>query len=229
MEDHVKLLTLWSSPFCMRVVLALEFKGVEYEIVESDTSSNEMDQLLQLYNPALRTVPVLIHNGRAIPESLIILEYIDETWPSKDGVDFLPKDAYDRALSRFWADFIDKKVLSIIGGIVKTKDEEQEKAKVKLVEEFIRLDNTLATISLGQPFFSGDHIGFIDIVLAPYVSWLRAAECLVNLKLPDTSKCPHMNEWMEKICEQPCVQKALPQPDKLLEYARNLRRRNFGD
>lgn len=210
----------------MRIILALEYKGIEHEAIETDSLNSS--EFLRNCNPALNKLPVLLHNGRAIPESLIILEYIDETWPSKDGQDFLPKNPYDRALARFWADFIDKKILSIVGGIVKTKGQEQEKAKIELVEEFIRLDNTLATISLGQPFFSGDHMGFIDIAVAPYVPWLRATERLVNLKLPDASKCPHLNEWMDKIYEHQCVRKALADPDRLLDYANNLRKRNFG-
>ncbi|GLJ37309.1 hypothetical protein SUGI_0756900 [Cryptomeria japonica] len=228
MEDKsdVKLLSSWASPFCMRVILALEYKGIKYEIMEGDKLNQ--NEFLQQCNPAVNKAPVLIHNGKAIPESLIILEYIDETWPSHNGLDLLPKDPYARALARFWGDFIDKKILSIVGGIVKTKGKDQEKAKVELVEEFIRLDNTLATISLGQAFFSGDHMGFIDIVVAPYMPWLRAVEQMVNLKLPDSSKCPHMNHWMDKMYDHPCVRKALEQPDKLLDYAKSLRKRNFG-
>ena len=60
------------------------------------------------YNPIQKKVPVLLHNGIPICESLIILEYIDETW--KETVPFLPQDPIDRATARFWAKFSDEQV-----------------------------------------------------------------------------------------------------------------------
>ncbi|GMT37630.1 hypothetical protein PFISCL1PPCAC_28927, partial [Pristionchus fissidentatus] len=47
-------------------------------------------------NPSER-VPVLVHNGHSICESLAIIEYIDEIFP---GVALLPKDPVKRATAR---------------------------------------------------------------------------------------------------------------------------------
>ena len=108
MANEVVLLDAWVSMFGMRARIALAEKCVKYEYVEEDLR-NKSPRLLQA-NPVNKKIPVLIHNGKPICESLIIVQYIDEVWTDKPSL--LPSDAYQRAQARFWADFIDKKVFS---------------------------------------------------------------------------------------------------------------------
>ncbi|KAF7846711.1 hypothetical protein BT93_L3868 [Corymbia citriodora subsp. variegata] len=106
MADEVTLLDFWPSMFGMRCRVALAEKGVVYEYKEEDLW-NKGELLLQM-NPVHKKIPVLIRNGKPVCESLIIVEYIDETWSHKAPL--LPSDPYERARARFWADFIDKKL-----------------------------------------------------------------------------------------------------------------------
>lgn len=112
-DQEVKLLGVWESPFSKRVEIALKMKGINYEYAEEDLS-NKSAELLK-YNPFHKKVPVLIHNGKPICESLVILEYIDETW--KSGPSILPKDPHARAMTRFWAKFMDDKVCRVFAGV----------------------------------------------------------------------------------------------------------------
>ncbi|GLJ35973.1 hypothetical protein SUGI_0721650 [Cryptomeria japonica] len=123
--EQVKVLSVEGSPFATRILIALEEKGVKYEYQLEDLLSNKSDLLLQL-NPLYKKVPVLVHNGKPICESLIILQYIYETWGSEK---VLPAKPYERALARFWADFADKKFPDSGFCIVKLKDEAQQQAK----------------------------------------------------------------------------------------------------
>lgn len=106
MADKVILLNMYASMFGMRVKVALAEKGIEYEYREEDLRNKS--QLLLEMNPIHKKIPVLIHNGKPVCESLIIVEYIEEVWNNKSPL--LPSDPYQRAQARFWADYIDKKV-----------------------------------------------------------------------------------------------------------------------
>lgn len=101
-QNKVVLYGMWASPYVKRVELALKVKGIPYEYVEEDLRNKS--PLLLKFNPVHKKVPVLVHNGKAIAESLVIIEYIDETW--KTGPQLLPEDPYKRSQIRFWASYM---------------------------------------------------------------------------------------------------------------------------
>ena len=107
-EAEVKLLGMWASRFVARARIALSIKGVRYEYAE-EVLANKSELLLKS-NPIYKKVPVLIHNGNPIRESMIIVQYVDDVWATWPSI--LPADPYERAMARFWAVYIDDKVWS---------------------------------------------------------------------------------------------------------------------
>ena len=104
---ELKLYGSWASPFCLVVEMALQLKGIPYTYQEENIA-DKSESLLR-HNPIHKKIPVLLHNGRPIAESLVILEYIEETWKETS---LLPSDPYERARFRFWIAFLYDKVLN---------------------------------------------------------------------------------------------------------------------
>lgn len=108
-NGKVVVLDFWASPYAMRTKIALREKGVEFEVQEEDLWNKS--ELLLKSNPIHKKVPVLIHESKPISESLVQVQYIDETWT--DTAYLLPSDPQARATARFWSDFADKTVIPL--------------------------------------------------------------------------------------------------------------------
>ena len=97
------------SVCCQKVRLALAEKGVELveRPVMLDQGQQYQEAFLEL-NPK-GVVPVAVHDGRVITESIIISEYVEEAF---DGPSLMPSDPYLRARKRFWSRQIDDGIQS---------------------------------------------------------------------------------------------------------------------
>ncbi|KAK1400668.1 Glutathione transferase [Heracleum sosnowskyi] len=212
-DQEVKLLGVWASVFSKRVEIALKMKGINYEFVVQDLS-NKSPELLQ-HNPIHKKVPVLLHKGKPVCESLIILEYIDETW--KSGPSILPEDPYARATARFWAKFIDDKCHPAIWKITGSQGEERE----KLIEEATGHLTTLENELQGKRFFGGDEIGLVDIAGNFIALWLGVLLELVGIQLLTKEKFPKLCEWVDDYLNSSIIKETLPAREELLAFFRS--------
>jgi glutathione S-transferase len=91
-----------------RVRLYLEEKGLSWESVIVDTALGDVDQLPENFhklNPK-GLVPVIIHDDIAIPESQVIIEYLEDTFGGTPTLK--PEKARDLAQMRLWMRKIDE-------------------------------------------------------------------------------------------------------------------------
>jgi len=150
----VRLIDAARCPYCARVRIALAEKGLEYETVEIDLS----DRPAWVYelNPIGR-VPIL-DNGFVLPESEVIMEYLDERHPEQS---LLPADAEARARARLLVNRFD----DLLGRDYYAFRRGDENA----------LDERLAALEVGQSLFA-------DVA---YVPWVIRARDMLNVDLPE--------------------------------------------
>ncbi|XP_055814926.1 glutathione S-transferase U7-like [Solanum dulcamara] len=201
----VKLLGTKESIFTQRIVWALKLKGICYEFIKQDFSSRSSPLLVEL-NPVYNKVPVIVHAGKSLAESLVILEYIEEIWPFNP---IFPVDPFERASVRFWAKFIDGKFYEA----AKKAFFSSGKTKAEAVESVAEGLHLLEGQIIGKKFFGGEKIGYLDIIAGWIAYWFQYVEEIGEFKAMDTRKYPYLHAWINNFIQVPIVQESLPTPD----------------
>jgi len=87
----------YESPYAMSAFIALQEKGLKFEIETVDLEAGANHQAAYAGVSLTRRVPTLIHGDFALSESSAIAEYLDEVFA---GTALYPKDARSRARAR---------------------------------------------------------------------------------------------------------------------------------
>ncbi|KAF5465937.1 hypothetical protein F2P56_015899 [Juglans regia] len=211
-SQEVKLLGFWASPFSNRVEWALKLKGVDYEYIEEDIF-NKSSRLLEL-NPVHKRVPVLVHDGKVMAESFILLEYIDETW--KQDQLLLPQDPYERSKARFWARVAEEKLLEYSFGAMISHGENKEKALKSAIEVAEKIEEEMK--GNNKKFLGGESIGYLDLALGWIAHWLPIWEEVGSMQIVDPSQFPATTAWSKRFLDHPVIKQNLPPRDKMLVY-----------
>ena len=219
----LKVLGVWTSPFVIRVRIVLNLKGLAYEYAEEDLGNKSA--LLLGSNPVNKSVPVLLHGGRPVNESQVIIQYIDEVWAGA-GPAVLPRDPYERAVARFWAAYVDDKVGSAWTGMLFRcrNEEERAEAVARADEALLTLEGALGECSGGKkPFFGGDGIGLVDVVLGGYLGWFAAIDRIIGRKLIDPARTPLLAAWEQRFRAADAARGVVPDNvDKVLAFLQTL-------
>ena len=99
MTSALTLYSYWRSSAAYRVRIALNLKGLDYDLhpVHLVRDGGEQhSEAFQALNPQ-QLVPVLLHGQRVLRQSMAIMEYLEETFPD---CPIMPATARDRARVR---------------------------------------------------------------------------------------------------------------------------------
>jgi len=171
----LKLYGYWRSSAAYRLRIALNLKGVPYEPVSvniAPAKSAQKEPDFKAINPQMR-VPVLETSEGLLIQSMAILEWIEETYSDHP---ILPKDRYERAACRAFADVIACDVhplnnLSVLTAL--KQDLGADKAQVShwyadwILRGFEALE--VSAQQRKQAFLYGDAPGLAEICLIPQI------------------------------------------------------------
>jgi glutathione S-transferase len=171
-------------PYCARVRIVLAEKGVELDVVEIDLS----DRPAWLYEKnATGRVPVLEEGGRPLPESPVIMEFLEERYPEPP---LLPADPADRAFVRLLV-FRDHELTDPYYAFRRGKDGARE----ELDAMFGAMDVVLGE----RPFLGGAEYGLADIA---YVPWILRTRDMLGV---DLDRFPSLTAWLARLEERPAI------------------------
>jgi glutathione S-transferase len=181
------MLTLYDAarcPYCARVRIALAEKDVEFEVVEVDLQNRPA----WIYEKnATGRVPVIEDDGWVLPESAVIMEYLEERYPEPP---LLAADPADRALARLWIfrhDDFTRPYYAL--------RREEDGAAERFDAELAKLDAALDA----RPWLGGAEFGLADIA---YVPWVLRARDMLGVSLDDF---PRVAAWAERLAERPSI------------------------
>jgi len=162
-----------NDPYSWRILIALKEIGLEYDTFVISQSERQSEVYLQK-NPRGQT-PTLIVDEIPIFESLAILKFLSETYPtSKLAVTLKEKSRLAKTLTRLSESEYLSKVASDARKLLTKKDEEDTKERSTIEkavsDELIRWDEY---IGAEGPYVVGKSVTLADVAIFPILAWFQ--------------------------------------------------------
>ena len=195
------------STYTRSVRLALEEKGVDYDLVEVDILQGPMPPE-QVERHPFAKVPAFEHDGFELYEVTAILRYIDEEF---DGPSLQPETAKQRARMNQIFGIIDSYTYPCtVGQLVIQRivmpmigEQSDEAAIAEAMPEIEKCMETIAGLRDDAKFLISDRVTLADIHLAPIFDYFQST--------PDSDpilqKNPGLSSWWSAMSERESIKK----------------------
>ena len=195
------------STYTRSVRLALEEKGVDYDLVEVDFLQGPMPAE-QVERHPFAKVPAFEHDGFEFYEVTAIERYIDEAF---DGPALQPESARERARMNQIVSIIDSYTYPCtVGQLVIQRivmpmlgEQPDEAAITEAMPEISKCMGTIASLRADSKFLVGDRVTLADLHLAPIFDYFQNTPD----SAPILQQYPGLGSWWAEMRERESVQK----------------------
>jgi glutathione S-transferase len=193
---NLALISHHLCPYVQRAVISLAEKSVPFERIDVDLGNKP--EWFHRISPLGKT-PVLKVDNRAIFESVVILEFLEETQPYP----LHPKDPLTRAEHRAWIEF-GSSVLNDIWGFYTAPNVTTFEAKTNaLADKFGLLEQRITK----GPFFDGVHFSLVDAVFGPVFRYFDVFDRIGDFGV--LADKPKVNAWRVTLSARRSIQTAV--------------------
>ena len=204
------MLTLYEHPlssYAMKVKMALLEKGLEFQPIVPEGLPNGTASGAFVEASPRAEIPALIDGDVRVFDSTIILEYLEDKWPTPP---LLPATPAGRARVRMIEDVMDGLYEPNNWGIMEvTRFKRASGATADQLVGFAKsnidqLQHWLESQLGDALWFNGDRFGWGDIACAPYIN--RSA--VIGYTPPTGSK---LHAWLARVNQRPAVAQVVEQ------------------
>lgn len=198
----IKVYGVHGSPFVRKVFIALDFKGVPYEIVQQMPFSGDQEYLK--INP-LGKVPTLVDGDLTLADSKVICRYLERAYPEPA---LYPADVADNAMADWYEELSGNQITELATGIFfqrfmrpfAFKEEPDEELVSRIIEERLPPMQDYLEGQVPAEGFRFGAFGMVDVAIAsPFINASYAGYEV------DDSRWPSLAGLITRVKEQPHV------------------------
>jgi glutathione S-transferase len=195
---EIELFTSNLSPYAHRVRLALLEKKIDFWHTEIDLA-NKPEWFLVI--APLGEVPVIRHEDRFISDSTVILEYLDEVFPTPS---LRPKGPAKRAIARFWLRFADERFAPAIDHCLTAETADEQTASAAELRDHLLFMEREGLARCGRgPYWMGSELSIVDLAFYPFFERFPAIQQYRPVSLPLISI--RLRYWLDAMRERASV------------------------
>ena len=190
------------SPHCLKVAIFLQEKNIPFDRVEIDLSAKEQRTPEFLAINPLGLVPVYEDNNGIHPDSLYIMQYLEEQYPDPP---LFPKDQTQLQKAFDWIDLSSTTVRDVSHHLYWQLIEPPETGtNQQLVKELeaqgAAILHQLEELFSKTTYFMGETLSVVDIAMLPWIYGYQ------RFNFPFSQRYQNVLKWLTTLSKQPSFQ-----------------------